>query len=89
MANVHAAIKQIRKDSRKRKQNQAATSELKTLWTNLVHLPQGDTAKAKSWAQNLISKWDRAVSRGVVPKGRADRKKTRIAHFFTRFSQSH
>ncbi len=86
MANVHAAIKQIRKDSKKRKRNQAVSSELKTLWANLTR--QEDGTKAKSVAQNLISKWDRAVSRGVVPKGRADRKKARIAHLLAKFSQS-
>lgn len=89
MANVHAAIKQIRKDARKRVRNQTILSELKTLWTNLVRLPKTESGKAESEAQHLISKWDRAVSRGVIPKGRADRKKARIARLLNQLTRSH
>lgn len=88
MANVHAAIKQIRKDAKRRAQNQAVLSELKTLWSHLTQLPKADSAKAKSVGEGLVSKWDRAVSHGIVPKGRADRKKARIAAFLTKLTQS-
>ena len=87
MANIHSAIKQIRKDARKRVQNQTALSELKTLGTKLLRTPKQESAQAKQLAQELVAKWDRAVSRGLVPRGRADRKKSRIAHFLTRLSQ--
>lgn len=69
-------------------QNQAALSELKTLWSHLTQLPKADSAKAKSAGEGLVSKWDRAVSHGIVPKGRADRKKARIAAFLTKLTQS-
>lgn len=88
MANVHAAIKAIRKSARKRVQNQDALSELKTLWKNLTQVPGSEAAKAKTTAQELVSKWDRAVSRGIVPKGRANRKKARIAYFINKLTQS-
>lgn len=78
MANVHAAIKQIRKDAKRRVANQAVFSELHTLWRKFSQL--SDPGKAQPLAQTLTSKWDRAVSRGMVPKGRANRKKARIAH---------
>ena len=87
MANVHAAIKQIRKDSRKRVRNQAAISELKNFWHELALLPKGEKEKAGTLAQTLISKWDRAVSRGIVPKARANRKKARIASHLNRLSR--
>ena len=88
MANVHAAIKEIRKSARKRARNQSVASELKTLWKGLIEVPRSEGAKAKAQAQELVSKWDRAVSRGIVPKGRANRKKARIAYFVNKLTRS-
>lgn len=88
MANVHAAIKQVRKDARRALGNQAVRSELKTLWSKLSKLSSPDQEKAKGLACKLTSKWDRAVASGMVPKGRADRKKARIAHFLTRLGSN-
>ncbi len=79
MANLHSAIKQIRKDSKKRIQNQAVRSELHSLWKKFSLLAGTNPADARPVANTLVSKWDRAVSRGIVPKGRANRKKSRIA----------
>ena len=79
MANVHAAIKQIRKDVKKRFRNQATHSELHTLWKRFSEFTQSQPAQAPALARTLTSKWDRAVSRGVVPRKRANRKKARIA----------
>ena len=86
MANVHAAIKQIRKDAKKRIRNQAVLSELHTLWRKFCQL--SDPAQLQSSAQTLTSKWDRAASQGKVPRGRADRKKARIALHLRRFTKS-
>ena len=88
MANVHAAIKQIRKDAKRRVSNQAVLTELKTLWRKFSTLSAGEQKQAQPLAQQLTSKWDRAVSRGIVPKGRADRKKARIAFALNKLSQS-
>ncbi|MBI4115865.1 MAG: 30S ribosomal protein S20 [Candidatus Omnitrophica bacterium] len=88
MANVHAAIKQIRKDAKKREHNQAVLSELKTLWRKLSGFGKADAEQAQLLAHDLVSKWDRAVSGGMVPKGRADRKKARIALFLKKLSPS-
>ncbi len=88
MANVHAAIKAIRKSTRKQVSNQAVTSELKTLWRKLAQSTSKDAAQAKALAQTLVSQWDRAASAGVVPKGRANRKKARIASFLNKLTQS-
>ena len=88
MANVHAAIKQIRKDAKKRVRNQAVLSELKTLWRKLSLSTSKDAKEAQVLAQNLVSKWDRAVSAGAVPKTRANRKKARIAGFLNKLTPS-
>lgn len=82
MANLHSAIKQIRKDAKKRMQNQAVLSELHTLWKKFSALAGTSPKEAEPLGNTLVSKWDRAVSRGIVPKGRANRKKARIANAF-------
>lgn len=86
MANVHAAIKQIRKDVKKRNRNLPALSELKTLGAKLFRLTKQAPGEANTLARDLVSKWDRAVSRGMVPRGRSNRKKARIAHFLKKLS---
>jgi small subunit ribosomal protein S20 len=88
MANVHSAIKAIRQNTRKRARNQAAASELKTLWRKLSQMSAKNAAEAKTVAETLVSKWDRAASAGIVPKGRANRKKARIASFLGKLTQS-
>lgn len=83
MANVHAAIKQIRKDARRKIRNQAVLSELHTLWKKFIQLVTSNPGEARTFAQTLTSKWDRAASGGIVPKARANRKKARIASALT------
>ena len=89
MANVKSAIRQIRKDERKRVQNQAVLSELKTLERKLTALTPKDRTEAESLVRTLASHWDRAVSAKIVPKRRADRKKSRTALFLSKLSSSH
>lgn len=74
-----SAIKRMRSDAKKRERNQAALSELKTLDKKLRNLVSEAPEKAERVAKELISKYDTYVSKGIVPKGRADRKKSRIA----------
>ncbi len=70
----------MRSDEKKRLRNQAATSELKTLSQKLLTL-KSEPEKARELALRVISRFDRAVSKGIIPKGRADRKKSRVAKF--------
>lgn len=70
----------MRSDAKKAERNHVALSELKTLSKKLVSL-KDDPAKAAEFAKTVISKYDRAVSRGIIPRGRASRKKSRIANF--------
>ena len=80
MPNSPSAIKRVRSDDKKRLRNLATTSELKTLGKRLGTL-KAEPAKAKELAELLVRRYDRAVSRGIIPRGRADRKKSRIAAF--------
>ena len=80
MPNIRSAKKRMRSDAKKHATNQATISELKTLTQKLKGLAS-DPAKAKEFAPHVISRYDRAVSRGIIPRGRADRKKSRITKF--------
>ncbi len=79
MPNIASAKKRMRSDARKRETNQATISELKTLRKKLLLLQ--DPEKAKEFARSVISHYDKAVSRGIIPRGRADRSKSRIEKF--------
>ena len=80
MPNSPSAIKRVRSDEKKRLLNLAAISELKTLGKKLLTL-KPEPAKAGELAAILSARYDRAASRGIIPRGRADRKKSRIAAF--------
>ncbi len=78
-------MKRMRSDAKKRARNQAAISELKTLSKKLASATEA--SKAKEIAQSLVSRYDRAVSRGIIPRGRASRRKSRIAQFVAKLSK--
>ncbi|MBI3316391.1 MAG: 30S ribosomal protein S20 [Candidatus Omnitrophica bacterium] len=82
MPNIRSAEKRMRSDAKKRITNLACISELKTLGDRLKKMA-GEPAKARELAVKVISRYDRAVSRGIIPRGRADRKKSRIAKFLS------
>lgn len=85
MPNIQSAIKRMRSDAKKHANNQAALSELKTLSKKLVQ-SASEPARAKEIAANLISRYDKAVSRGVLPRGRANRRKARVTQFVARLN---
>ncbi len=79
MPNIRSAMKRMRSDAKKRASNQDTASELKTLSRKLSQT--NDLTQAKEVAQALVSRYDRAVSHGVIPRGRANRRKSRIAKY--------
>ncbi len=82
MPNIASAAKRMRSDAKKRLTNQAAVSELQTLYKKLVAQVQSSPEEAKKLARELVSRLDKAVSHGIIPHGRADRKKARIGRLF-------
>ena len=86
MPNIRSAIKRMRSDAKKHSHNQAVLSELRTLDQKLRKLAE-EPAKAREVARLAVSRYDKAVSYGVIPKGRADRKKSRIARFLTKIKK--
>lgn len=79
MPNLKSAEKRMRSDAKKHFWNQATLSELHTLSRKLADQVKTDPSAAREQARQLASKLDKAVSRGIIPHGRADRKKSRIA----------
>ncbi len=87
MPNIKSAAKRMRSDTKKRLTNQATLSELHTLSRKLVDLAKTNLEAARQEAQKLISKLDKAVSRGIIPHRRADRKKARIGKLLAKIKK--
>ncbi len=79
MPNIKSAAKRMRSDAKKRLKNQATLSELHTFYRKLALQVKTNPGEAKVEARDLVSRLDKAVTRGIIPHGRADRKKARIA----------
>ena len=75
----HAALKQIRKDRKRRQRNQAIRSALKSLtkrFLGLLHDQKMDEAKK---LMPLVAKeYDQAASRGILHRNTASRSKSRL-----------
>lgn len=84
MPNIASAAKRMRSDAKKRLTNQTTLSELHTLYRKLVAQVEAKAEGAKELARDLVSKLDKAVSRGIIPHGRADRKKARIGKLLSK-----
>lgn len=75
----HAALRQIRKDRKRRSRNQAVRSELKTLTKRLLQLLQAQQLEeARSLIQLVTKKYDRAASARVIHANTAARYKSRL-----------
>lgn len=86
MPNIKSAAKRMRSDAEKRLKNQATLSELHTLYRKLALQVKANPGEAKTEARDLVSRLDKAVTRGIIPHGRADRKKARIAKLISQKS---
>ncbi len=84
MPNIASAAKRMRSDAKKRLTNQTTLSEIHTLFRKLVSLVESKAEGTKELARELSSKLDKAVSRGIIPHGRADRKKARIGKLLSK-----
>lgn len=79
MPITKSAIKRERSNERKRLQNAIITSSLKTYFKAFQKAVADKDAKAAQEKGRLVMRvYDKAASKGVIPKGRADRKKERI-----------
>jgi len=86
MPNLPSGEKHMRSDAKKRATNLETTSRLKTLYKKLTVLAEAKSKDLKEKASELVSLFDKAVSRGVIPENRANRKKSRIAALISKAS---
>jgi small subunit ribosomal protein S20 len=80
MANIASQEKRIQRSARERLENRRYTSAIKTYFRRLEEaLAAGDTDRADTEHQTLISQIDRAVKRGALHRNNGARKKSRAA----------
>jgi ribosomal protein S20 len=73
-----SALRQLRKDKRRAARNQAITSELKTLKKRALTLLATDRGQAQQLLPTVFKQFDRAASRGKIPKNQVAHLKSRL-----------
>ena len=86
MPNIHSAEKRMRASAKQREHNLTVTSELKTMSKRLYTLAAKEPSKAAEYARLVIKKYDTAASNGIIPRSRADRKKSRVSSLIAKIS---
>lgn len=80
MANHESAIKRIRQIEKRTEVNRANRSAMRTQVKKLTKaLEAGEGDQAKSLLSPTVSVIDKAVRKGVIRKGTADRMKSRLS----------
>lgn len=80
MPNTKSAERRARVSTRRQARNKAIKSNLRTVEkTYRAVVTAGKTEDAGKALRSAVSAIDKAAKRGVIPKGRADRKKSRLA----------
>ncbi|MDK1019094.1 MAG: 30S ribosomal protein S20 [Actinomycetota bacterium] len=79
MANIKSQIKRNRQTVRRNQRNSAIRSELKTRTKHALQAAEaGDQAKAEEMLQIAQKRFDTAVTKGVMHKNTAARRKARL-----------
>lgn len=79
MPNIKSAIKRVKVTERNRARNKAWRSSVRTVRTNVADTAKaGKKADVKKALQNAYKVIDMAVSKGVLHKNAAARKKSRL-----------
>jgi small subunit ribosomal protein S20 len=79
MANIKSQIKRNRQNERRYERNKATRSEMKTRSKQAVTAAEaGDTEKAEELLRLAQKRFDMAVTRGVMHKNTAARRKARL-----------
>ena len=80
MPNIKSAIKRARQSEKRRMKNASQKSALRTaVKTAEAAMAQTDVEKAKEALLNATQKLDKAVTKGLLHKNAAARKKSRLA----------
>jgi small subunit ribosomal protein S20 len=76
MPHHKSAVKRMRTSEKARQRNRAVKSRLKSV---VKKAEEATAPEAGSAFNEAMSALDRAAAKGVIPKRRADRKKSRLA----------
>jgi len=80
MPNLRSGYKRIRQDKKRRLRNQAVLTELKILSRDIERLFQNKNIdEARKKIHFASRRLDQAAGKGIIPKGRASRRKSRLA----------
>jgi small subunit ribosomal protein S20 len=82
MANTKSAIKRIKTSERRRLRNQAVKSATRTSVKKARTAIAANPAEAQDELKAAISALDRAVSKGVIHRNNAARRKSRLMKRF-------
>lgn len=79
MANIQSQIKRNRQNEKRHERNKAIRSELKTRARHAVEAAEtGDAAQAEELLRIAQQRFDVAISKGVLSKNTAGRRKSRL-----------
>lgn len=80
MANIKSAIKRIRQNERRRTRNAAVRSGVRTAVKGVrTALESGSRDEARATLLRTVQVLDKAVTKGVMHKNTASRRKSRLA----------
>ena len=80
MANIKSQIKRIKTNQKATERNRAYKSELRTVVRAArAAIAAGDKAVAEQKVQHASKKLDKAVSKGVIHKNQAAKRKSKLA----------
>ncbi len=80
MPNIKSSVRSVKSDAKRRARNFAVRSRLKNVTRKVEDaIKTGDSNAAQTVLVQAVSVIDRAVSKGVIHKNAAARKKSRLA----------
>ena len=80
MANIASQIKRNRQNAVRYERNKSARSELKTRIRNAIEAAESGDRAAATEQLRLAQKYiDKAVTKGLIPKNTAGRRKARLS----------
>ena len=88
MPNIKSAKKRVKVIKTKSLQNQMVKSQMKTVIRKFNESLAGDKAEAEMCYKAAVKKIDQAVSRGIIHKNTAARRKSRLAKAVNAVSSS-
>ena len=79
MANIKSALKRMRQNERRRTRNRALRSKLRTTLKTARSVVEQPSAESRAAVAEAIRTLDKAVTKGVIHRNTAARKKSGLA----------